>query len=294
MILTCPACATRYFVEDAKVGPKGKTVRCAACANTWKADIETSFSNRPAEAPAIVAGEPESDLDIGPIEPARALELPKAIRARANQRKAVRGAVAHGVVWGALAASVSAIVVMGILFRGDVVRYAPRSAGLYAAVGLPVNPTGLAFENVTAQPSLQDGHSALVVSGVIRNIDDRAITAPPLRISILGQDDKALAGKLANAGDGHIAPGEARHFMVSLVDPPRAATNVDVSFAVGAKVAPTPAKRYGASAEKHAKAPAPALRPAIGASPEEPGHVIQAVDAVPLDSHSPYALPDRG
>jgi len=304
MILTCPACATRYFVDAAKVGPEGKTVRCASCATTWRADAE-AISPEPlptgtAEpAGSQVADSPEpvasaASPSAAAPTPALALELPKAFRARANQRRVVRSAVVHGVVWGGLAASVSAVAVLGALFRDDVVRHAPRAAGLYAAIGMPVNPTGLALENVMAQPALQDGHAALMVSGVIRNINDRAVTAPPLKISVLDQGGQPVKGKLAEAGAGKIAPGETRHFMVALIDPPRSAKNIDVSFAVGAKTIPAKAAARSPAAAKPVKASDLALRMTVEASPPAPAQVIHAVDAVPLDSHSPYALPDRG
>ncbi len=37
MILTCPRCASRYFVADGQVGPGGRAVRCAECAESWTA-----------------------------------------------------------------------------------------------------------------------------------------------------------------------------------------------------------------------------------------------------------------
>ena len=38
MILTCPACTTRYLVEPAALGADGRRVRCARCQHTWHAE----------------------------------------------------------------------------------------------------------------------------------------------------------------------------------------------------------------------------------------------------------------
>ena len=49
-----------------------------------------------------------------------------------------------------------------IAWRTELVRWAPQSASLYAAIGLPINLRGLAFNNVSVARETQDGVAVLV------------------------------------------------------------------------------------------------------------------------------------
>ena len=40
MILSCPACQTRYVIKDGAIPPGGRQVRCASCKHSWHQDPE--------------------------------------------------------------------------------------------------------------------------------------------------------------------------------------------------------------------------------------------------------------
>ena len=181
MILTCPECASRYFVDDAKVGPKGRTVRCASCAHSWRAMQEgASLNDAPLALTPSSSFAPEAPPADAGASSGRATPLPKLIRAEAVEKKKSREAVAAGVAWAGLGAGFVALVLACVLFRVDVVRLWPQTASAYAFAKMPVNPTGLAFETVQGQPNLINGHAA-PLRHRRRGAMWRRVRAPPCR-----------------------------------------------------------------------------------------------------------------
>jgi predicted Zn finger-like uncharacterized protein len=49
MLIVCPTCATSYMVDQAALGPAGRTVRCARCKSAW-------FAGGPKAKPDAIAG----------------------------------------------------------------------------------------------------------------------------------------------------------------------------------------------------------------------------------------------
>ena len=303
MILTCPECASRYFVDDAKVGAAGRVVRCASCGHRWTARNEETndLFDEPADtgvsseaelaalnaAAAAATAETESEP---PVSALPGEELPKVFRARADAERRLREATTTGVVWAGMAAAMAVTIVGALIFRIDVVRLLPSSAGAYASVGLPVNTVGLVIENLKAEPSLEDGHAAVTISGVMRNITDHAVISPPLRVELRNAKDKRVAGRIAAAADPKIPPSEVRHFAITIVDPPRTAKDLVIDFVVepGAAGAVKAALKTPA---KPTAEPELALRGAqdVVAEGEAAGHEPSGHEtgAPPSDTHEP-------
>ncbi len=267
MILTCPECATGYFVEDSQIRADGRKVRCANCGARWMAHPEGPLELVTSEEGAVAreaAGEPGAGA-----APITAEELPRVFRDRAQEERRMRQAAVTGVAWAAAAVVVIALIGTGVLFRDGVVRAWPPTASFYAAIGLPVNPTGLVIEQVRTEPALHEGHASLDVSGVIRNVVDHPVVAPPLRISIFNTQGKRVAGQIAALDNARIPPGETRHFMTSVFDPPLSAANLQVDFALDAV----------------AGAATSAARTPLAATPSTPGFTLRgaAPDVAPAN-----------
>ena len=290
MILTCPDCATRYVVDDERIGPQGRAVRCAACGTRWTAMPEPEPAAAVAAAPEASAApvpdpapEPDfSELAFEP-KPLPADELPRAFRDKVHTQKRARQAAATGAIWAGMIGILALLIAAAVVLRQDVARLWPRTAGAYAMVGLPVNLVGLAIESQHAQPALKDGHAAVVVTGALRNVLGRPVAAPPLRISLLNTAGKTVLVKIADPGGARIPPGEVRRFSVDVLDPPVSATDVEIAFVIDGK------RPKGVLSA--APPPPPAPEPPSLRGPTTVTPITGAPEAQPEPSGSPYALP---
>jgi predicted Zn finger-like uncharacterized protein len=294
MILTCPECATRYFVEDERLGEAGRSVRCGACGVTWTALAEPPLELTKGELGAVAEEPPAQGAlaksgDAGGLSQLPAEALPRHFRGRIQTKEKVREAATSGAIWAGLVSGFLLLIGAAVLMREDIANLWPRTAGAFAMAGLPVNVVGLTIEDQRAQPALKGGHAVLSISGSLRNVRNHPIAAPPLKISILNDAGRVLAVNIADPGGALIPPGESRGFAVDVVDPPAGAADVEVTFAANAeRRAASPEPRAAATLGNAGSrpAPAPAVQPPPAALPPGP---VQT--AKPLPPGSKYALP---
>ncbi|MFN7127937.1 MAG: MJ0042-type zinc finger domain-containing protein [Brevundimonas sp.] len=289
MILTCPACATSYFIPDDAVGANGRKVRCKSCGEIWRATSDEPLELSVAPEPRVIST-PDSDVAPEPASLAEtpAPELPKAFRARAEQQRRLRRAATHGVVWAGLASAFVGVIVSAFLFRIEVVEAFPRAAAAYAAVGAPVNPVGLDFEAMTAKEVA--AHPGMVlVSGALRNVRDAEIVAPPVRVALLDEHGAEVGFKIVTIDAAPVLPGKVQGFAVLIPDPGGHAADIGVNFVTAETSHAKPAKAHGEDhGEDHA---APAHPPADAHAPVD-AHA--PADHAPADAHAELAPPSNG
>ena len=63
MILTCPACDTKYVVKDDAIPPGGRQVRCASCKHSWHQDPEVAIAEPATAADIDFGGPPPPSAD---------------------------------------------------------------------------------------------------------------------------------------------------------------------------------------------------------------------------------------
>lgn len=317
MLIVCPSCASSYVLDDARIGPAGRRVRCASCRETFFVSLPednapafpaASEPEVPAQADDIALSEaettdadslwnnpPESEApqaegtdatagDPAPMPDDAALRaedaaFEEALEAQWRDEEAAgpKGAVAEhwpdkpaiprdleaeakaaapAAAAGGKAARAekkpkvpirprlrvqpaAALLVLGfvpalaglLLGRAQIVRLLPEAAAIYAAIGMPVNLRGFAFENVRSELVREGEARLLVVEGEIANIRDTSLAVPPVLIGVMGEGANPLYRWTADPDQATLAPGARTRFKARLVSPPQEGRQVLVRFA---------------------------------------------------------------
>ena len=200
MLIDCPACARSYHVSPADIDG-GRTVICPRCDARWFVGDTDAFSPQ--------SDVPRFDLPrLGPPDRFDATGFPGPSTPRGNMPPPPRLAarLPRAATFTSLALASLALVSLTVGARARIVHLVPRSAMLYRAAGLTVNPRGLDFREVRserADPSSAD----IVISGEIRNVAKARVRMPRLAFEVRDASGQTIArwsetapAKLVGAG----------------------------------------------------------------------------------------------
>ena len=216
MILTCPACRTRYLVNEQDLNrPAGRTVRCASCGHTWRQPPPLErYDREPAAGPVAPRVEPE--LEVPP--------RPEPLPVPAPQRRPRRRLGVGWVVVGMLFLLLALAVLVAIIARSEVVATWPAVSPLYALAGLPV--PGLELGKIAPTRTADE----VVIEGEITNAGRTVLDVPRLRVALRNPAEKEVQSKIIDPPTPRLLPGETAHFTTSFDHPDEAATGVVVTF----------------------------------------------------------------
>lgn len=253
MLIVCPACANRYELDAAKLGPLGRKVRCAGCQTLWHVDAPPdgpAFPDAPSseETAALLDEElrraTEIDEQVGAVAAEYAeggltasdATASPARRRRAGQkgRGSARPALATQLrslsIPGALA--LAGLAVLGLLAwqRALAVRAAPQLAIVFEKLGLPVNVRGLSLTHIESGVVQDLQGRFLVVEGDVTNITRSTAKVPLIEIAVKDAADQTLYTWTAEPPRDSLEPSELVRFRARLATPPENGQSVLVRF----------------------------------------------------------------
>jgi predicted Zn finger-like uncharacterized protein len=269
MHIICPHCTTSYAINPGTLGEAGRTVRCARCKETWLArpedavepaavaamaeagnarerDIAAEWGTTAedeGEAPVVespsIAGDWSEGDDQGKADwialvrdaggdetEARGTWFGSLLKAKRPERS---GGRSFGSLTTACAA-MAALVVALLVWRADVVRLLPQTAGFYKMVGLNVNLRGVAFKDVKVTTETVEGKPVLVIEGVIVGESKKTVDLPRLRFSVRDAQGAEIYAWNTVLDQTTLKPGEFTPFKSRLASPPAEGKSIDVRF----------------------------------------------------------------
>jgi len=250
MMISCPACSTRYVVPDSAIPAEGRTVRCAKCRHSWFQDgpvldlAETPAETTPAPLPPAPESEPVAPIVVPasmepeapsfeeeiapPVEPEPQLEAEGAsqfvheppFRKRRNTLKLLTYA---GVVFAAVAAGL--IVAVSYFGLPD---WVPMNRPTFA---LGQSDLQLDFPaDRQERRQLPNGTEFFGASGTITNTGSTAQDVPTILIVLRDARDRIVYTWEVYPPKRTLAPGEVMTINEAVTDVPRSARVAEIGW----------------------------------------------------------------
>jgi predicted Zn finger-like uncharacterized protein len=249
MLLTCPQCSAKYNVADGAIPPSGRTVRCAACGNSWRAMPAGAIGYNATTAKAPTAAETKKNgllakLGLGskkakPAKPGK-LEPHELARKKALNQIKTTHRLAAAVPWAISLSLLVGAFAAAAIYRSDIVRAWPKSATAFAAVGLPANLYGVDIRDITITSSADEKGPKIEVKGVLQSVSRSSEFVPYLKVSLVDAKGLERLSWMVDPGIESLGPGKAHRFTSSRSNPVRGSLKAVITFADPPRKGPRP------------------------------------------------------
>ena len=188
MIVSCPACATRFSLDASLLGPNGRNVRCAKCGHRWRQEAPPPIEPLPPvelETPAAetLAADPPPQMAPGlaallsgrdqPKAAAQVVVPPKLKPAQPKKKVGVWP-------WILLLGILCGLAVAAYIYQGPIVRMLPAAQSIFDLFG--AGEADPAWELQIGNVKSEQRSGLTAIRADIFNPTDYPLPVPPLKV----------------------------------------------------------------------------------------------------------------
>ena len=226
IIVSCPSCAMRFKMDKSLIPSKGRVVRCSSCGHKWRLTHPDpkKETKAPPPLPSLYKKKEEAET---PQEPHIKKKRPHGTNTIKNslQSRLYIPFLIILFIW-------AMFFITLFLYPKTVVKYIPEMRGLYDAVGVKIEKTGLSliqpFLEIKSDPD--DNSDILIVRGTVMNTHpSKTLPLRPIRISLRDKANFIVQEFLMTQYETEtLAPGGIEDFSYEVPNLPNNVIDVEI------------------------------------------------------------------